>query len=32
MGELYTTAVLAFGLILLGLGLGFALLRIQGEE
>ena len=32
MSELYTTAVLSFGLILLGLGLGFALLKIQGEE
>ncbi|MCS6814349.1 MAG: cytochrome B6 [Cyanobacteria bacterium] len=32
MGEIFTTAFLAFSLILVGLGLGFLLLKIQGAE
>lgn len=32
MGEIFTAAFLAFSLILVGLGLGFLLLKIQGAE
>ncbi|HEY9838782.1 MAG TPA: PetM family cytochrome b6-f complex subunit 7 [Vampirovibrionales bacterium] len=31
-GEIFTTAFLAFGLVMVGLVLGFALLKIQGAE
>ncbi|MEB3831399.1 cytochrome b6-f complex subunit PetM [Phormidium sp. CCY1219] len=31
-GEIYTTAFLCFSLVLVGLALGFALLKIQGAE
>jgi cytochrome b6-f complex subunit 7 len=32
MGEIFTTAILCFTLILVGLALGFGLLKIQGGE
>jgi cytochrome b6-f complex subunit 7 len=32
MGEIFTVAGLAFSLILVGLALGFGLLKIQGGE
>ncbi|MBD2328741.1 PetM family cytochrome b6-f complex subunit 7 [Alkalinema sp. FACHB-956] len=32
MGELFNTAFLAFSLILVGLAVGFALLKLQGGE
>ncbi|MBD3882597.1 PetM family cytochrome b6-f complex subunit 7 [Phormidium tenue FACHB-886] len=32
MGEIFTAAILAFGLILVGLSLGFLMLRLQGSE
>ncbi len=32
MGEIFTSAVLAFSLILVGLSLGFLMLKIQGGE
>ncbi len=32
MSELFTAALLAFSLILVGLGLGFLLLKLQGAE
>jgi cytochrome b6-f complex subunit 7 len=32
MGEIFGTASLAFTLILVGLGLGFLLLKLQGGE
>lgn len=32
MGEIFTTAFLCFTLILVGLALGFGLLKIQGGE
>ncbi|MCT7956756.1 MULTISPECIES: cytochrome b6-f complex subunit PetM [Oscillatoriales] len=31
-GEIFTTASLAFALVMVGLVLGFALLKIQGAE
>jgi len=31
-GEMFTAAVLSFTLILVGMGLGFLLLKIQGGE
>ncbi|MDX2099662.1 MAG: PetM family cytochrome b6-f complex subunit 7 [Leptolyngbyaceae cyanobacterium bins.59] len=31
-GELFNAAILSFSLILVGLGLGFLLLKIQGGE
>ena len=31
-GEMFNAAVLSFTLILVGLGLGFLLLKIQGED
>ncbi len=31
-GEMFTAAVLSFTLILVGLGLGFLLLKIQGNQ
>lgn len=31
-GEIFTTAILAFTLIPVGIGLGFLLLKIQGGE
>ncbi|MCT7974670.1 cytochrome b6-f complex subunit PetM [Laspinema olomoucense] len=31
-GEIFTTASLAFVLVMVGLALGFALLKIQGSE
>jgi cytochrome b6-f complex subunit 7 len=31
-GEIFTTALLAFALVMVGLVLGFALLKIQGAE
>jgi cytochrome b6-f complex subunit 7 len=32
MGEIFTTAILASSLILVGLGLGFIMLKVQGGE
>ncbi|MBD2102245.1 PetM family cytochrome b6-f complex subunit 7 [Leptolyngbya sp. FACHB-261] len=32
MGEMLTAAVLSFTLILVGMGLGFALLKLQGSK
>lgn len=32
MGEIFTSAILASSLILVGLGLGFIMLKIQGGE
>jgi cytochrome b6-f complex subunit 7 len=32
MSEMYTAAFLSFGLIFVGIGLGFLLLKIQGGE
>ncbi|MGI0490231.1 MAG: cytochrome B6 [Alkalinema sp. CACIAM 70d] len=32
MGELFNTAFLSFSLILVGLAVGFALLKLQGGE
>lgn len=32
MGELFTSAFLAFTLILVGMGLGFLMLKLQGGE
>jgi cytochrome b6-f complex subunit 7 len=32
MGEIFTAAILASSLILVGLGLGFVLLKLQGGE
>ena len=32
MGELFNTAILAFALIPVGLGLGYVLLKLQGGE
>ncbi|MCY7393739.1 MAG: PetM family cytochrome b6-f complex subunit 7 [Leptolyngbyaceae cyanobacterium CAN_BIN12] len=32
MGEIFTTAILASSLILVGLGLGFVMLKVQGGE
>ncbi len=32
MGEIFTSAILASSLILVGLGLGFVMLKIQGGE
>ncbi len=32
MGEIFTTAILCFTLILVGLVIGFGLLKIQGGE
>jgi cytochrome b6-f complex subunit 7 len=31
-GEIFTTAVLIFSMILVGLGVGFLLLKVQGSE
>ena len=31
-GEIFNTAILAFSLILVGLALGFLLLKVQGSE
>ncbi|MDY6939966.1 MAG: cytochrome b6-f complex subunit PetM [Cyanobacteriota bacterium] len=31
-GEIFNTAVLSFSLILVGLGVGFLLLKVQGGE
>jgi cytochrome b6-f complex subunit 7 len=31
-GEIFTTAVLVFGMILVGLSVGFLLLKVQGGE
>lgn len=31
-GEIFNTAVLSFSLILVGLGVGFLMLRLQGGE
>ncbi|MGB3766795.1 MAG: PetM family cytochrome b6-f complex subunit 7 [Phormidesmis sp.] len=31
-GEIFTTAVLVFGMILVGLSVGFLMLRVQGGE
>lgn len=32
MGEIFTSAILASSLILVGLGLGFVMLKVQGGE
>ena len=32
MGEIFTSAALSFTLILVGLGLGFLMLKLQGGE
>ncbi len=32
MGEIFTSAILASSLILVGLGLGFIMLKVQGGE
>ncbi|MBM0742651.1 PetM family cytochrome b6-f complex subunit 7 [Phormidium sp. CLA17] len=32
MGEIFTSAILASSLILVGLGLGFVMLKLQGGE
>ncbi|MEX0268004.1 PetM family cytochrome b6-f complex subunit 7 [Leptolyngbyaceae cyanobacterium UHCC 1019] len=32
MGEIFTAAILASSLILVGLGLGFVMLKVQGGE
>ncbi|MBF2025221.1 MAG: PetM family cytochrome b6-f complex subunit 7 [Oscillatoriales cyanobacterium C42_A2020_001] len=32
MGEIFTSAFLAFTLILVGMGLGFLMLKLQGGE
>lgn len=32
MGEIYTAAFLSFTLILVGMGLGFLMLKLQGGE
>ncbi len=32
MGEIYTAAALSFTLILVGLGVGFLMLKLQGGE
>jgi cytochrome b6-f complex subunit 7 len=32
MGEIFTAAILASSLILVGLGLGFVMLKLQGGE
>ncbi|MGC1307425.1 MAG: PetM family cytochrome b6-f complex subunit 7 [Phormidesmis sp.] len=31
-GEIFTTAVLVFGMILVGLSVGFLMLKVQGSE
>ncbi len=31
-GEMFTSAVLSFTLILVGIGMGFLLLRVQGDK
>lgn len=31
-GEIFTTAVLVFGMTLVGLGVGFLMLKVQGAE
>ncbi|MEL6158108.1 MAG: PetM family cytochrome b6-f complex subunit 7 [Cyanobacteria bacterium J06554_11] len=31
-GEILTTAVLVFGMVLVGLSVGFLMLRVQGSE
>jgi cytochrome b6-f complex subunit 7 len=31
-GELFSAAILSFSLILVGIGIGFLLLKIQGDE
>jgi cytochrome b6-f complex subunit 7 len=31
-GEIFTTAVLSFVLVLIGLGVGFVMLKVQGGE
>ncbi|MEO0520218.1 MAG: PetM family cytochrome b6-f complex subunit 7 [Cyanobacteria bacterium P01_A01_bin.116] len=31
-GEIFSTAVLVFGMIMVGLGVGFLLLKVQGGE
>jgi len=31
-GEIFTTAVLVFGMVLVGLSVGFLLLKVQGVE
>ena len=31
-GEIFTTAVLVFGMILVGLSVGFLMLKVQGGE
>jgi cytochrome b6-f complex subunit 7 len=32
MGEIFTAAILSFVLVLVGLGVGFLMLRLQGGE
>lgn len=31
-GEMFTAAILSFSLILVGIGMGYLLLKIQGDE